>query len=176
MRVHISNTVSPQFTEVLSKVKELLLRDGKLLSECEGLGLWGSLVRGDWDPQKSDIDVYVIVSPQANLSEKQWMDLQDRWAERISEILSGIERPVTALVFPLEALRRVSHWDILDMASDSLLLYDKGKVRPLFDRIVAKAKEVGLVRKLYGLIPTWELGRPIEMGEVLRIEVEDKAQ
>ena len=145
--------------------KDLTSRE-EYLEEVEGIGIFGSLARNDFSGQMSDIDIFVIL-------EKATYSDDELWIRRIKELLDKYERDITVLVYDLPSLKKVCNWYVLELASDSLLVYDKGKVRSYFNKIIKAAEKAGLVRTVYDRHPIWGLSRAAIPGEVIRVEVTD---
>jgi len=78
-----------------------------------------------------------------------------------------------ALCYTLRAPREVESGYVLELASDSLLAYDRGRVAPLFRKIIAAARKAGLVRKKRGSRPAWGYSRPLKFGELIEVKVEN---
>lgn len=149
----------------LEGVKRDLLSLGPLLEETEAVGIFGSLARGDFG-KKSDIDVFVVVS------KNEGMEQESLWHKRIREALRGYPYNKTILLYSIKGLRMISNWHVFSLASDSVIVYDKGRVAPLFKQIVDKAEEVGLVRRQYGRCKVWAMGRKLKWGEVIEVSLD----
>lgn len=150
----------------LKGVKRDLLSLGPLLEETEAVGIFGSLARGDFG-KKSDIDVFIVLSGNGGGIENDKL-----WSKRIRGALKKYSRDKTILVYGMTHLRAICNWYVFSLASEGVIVYDKGRVAPLFSQIVAKAKEVGLVRKRYGRHPVWAMGRRLKWGEVIEVSLD----
>lgn len=152
----------------VDKIKEALLsslRDELL--ETEAIGIFGSLVRGDFH-SRSDIDIFVIIDDRIDKD-----DVDEVWENRIKQALHGFGRDITVIVYTLKGLKGVCNWYVLRLASEGILLYDKGRIKDLFQKIINTAQKIGLVEKLVGNSSIWAMGRKIEIGEIFEIRVED---
>jgi predicted nucleotidyltransferase len=149
----------------LEGVKRDLLSLGSVLEEAEAVGIFGSLARGDFG-KKSDIDIFVVVS------KNEGREQESLWHKRIREVLKRYPCDKTILLYSIGGLRAVSNWHVFSLASDGVIVYDKGQVGSLFKEIVAKANEVGLVRKRYGHHPVWAMGRKLKWGEVIEVSLD----
>jgi predicted nucleotidyltransferase len=145
--------------------KDLTSRED-YLEEVEGIGIFGSLARGDFSAERSDIDIFVVLGKATYADDELWI-------RRIKDLLVKYERDITVLVYDLGSLKKVCNWYVLELASDSILVYDKGKVKYYFDKIIEAAKKADLIRMVYNRHPIWGLGRPAAPGEVIRVEVRD---
>jgi predicted nucleotidyltransferase len=152
----------------IEEVKEALLALGDELQEAEAVGVFGSLVRGDFSPT-SDIDIFVVVKEDRD--EGGCLEVDDLWWRRIRDALRKFQRDVTVLVYSTEGLRKVSTWYVLRLASDGILVFDQGGIRELFDKILEVAKKAGLRQVKRGEYWVWS-APDLELGEVLEVEVE----
>lgn len=84
----------------MSEVKETTLSVGEKLKEVGGIGIMGSLARGDFN-EKSDIDVFVVVRER-----KEDEDVDRIWEERINGVLSKFKRDVTVIVYSMKGLKK----------------------------------------------------------------------
>lgn len=155
----------------LEGVKERLLSlDSHVLSQAEGIGLFGSLVRGDFH-SRSDIDVFIVVSDQEG---KKGLELDHIWYERIMKVLAPFQRDVTVLIYDFKCLREICNWYVLRLASDGVIIYDKeGKVNELFKKILKAAREAGLVKMIIGDVKVWAKKLPWKIGERFEVKVID---
>lgn len=111
------------------------------LGEAEAIGIFGSLVSCRFK-RGSDIDIFIVVKEKRE-------DTDMFWYRKIKEALHWADRGVTVLVYSVKGLIGVSNWYVLRLAKDGLLLYDKdGKIKDLFERILKKAEEVGIVEEV----------------------------
>lgn len=152
-------------TPTIEEVKEALLALGDELQEAEAVGIFGSLVRGDFSPT-SDIDIFVVVKED----ERGCLEVDDLWWRRIRDALSKFQRDVTVLVYSTEGLRKISNWYVLRLASDGILVFDQGNIRELFDKILKVAKKAGLRQVKRGKHWVWS-APDLKLGEVLELEV-----
>ncbi|MEW6686042.1 MAG: nucleotidyltransferase domain-containing protein [Candidatus Edwardsbacteria bacterium] len=151
----------------LDKVKGILLSRKDYLKEVEAVGIFGSLARGNFG-ERSDIDIFVILRGWKNGD-----DPQTEWYRRLSKLFSHYRRDVTVLVYSIMGLKKVATWHTLRLASEGILAYDRGRVKKIFEAIVAEAKRVGLVERQIGTRKVWMMNRPLERGEIIKIEVTD---
>jgi predicted nucleotidyltransferase len=136
------------------------------VGETEAIVITGSLAYGHFGP-RSDIDVVIVVQEKPPDRDEIF------WYHRVHAALARFHRDTTVLVYTLQGLRYVPSWYTIVLASDHIMVYDRGKVAPLFQKIIAAAKRADLVRAVYGGKPVWELGRPARWGEIIRVEVTD---
>ncbi|MEW6558399.1 MAG: nucleotidyltransferase domain-containing protein [Elusimicrobiota bacterium] len=161
---------------IIEKVKQEILNLGALLTEVEAIGIIGSLASGNFVPEKSDIDILVVLD---DLPKESWEEGGKalNWTYRIQNLLSKkCDRRVTVIITCIEFLIDISDWYVFSFASDSILIYDKGKVKKIFDKIMEKTKEWGLVQKQYETYghKLWGLNRPLNPGEILDFHLEEK--
>ena len=58
--------------------------------------------------------------------------MDDRiWWDRRSDVLQDFGRDVTVLVYTVEGLKRIITWYVLRLASEGVLVYDRGDMRGL---------------------------------------------
>ncbi len=131
--------------KVKDEVRQITLRLGK---EILAVGLFGSLVRGDFDA-RSDIDIFVITEREIPLRE------QDELYYAFSELRPRFGRDVTVLVYDINGLKRVPTWQTLNLVKDACFVYDRAEVEKIFEKILQKAEEHGIVynndEKVFGL-------------------------
>jgi predicted nucleotidyltransferase len=137
------------------------------LQQLEAIGIFGSLARKDFT-QRSDIDIFVVVDDVKDRGE----ETEKLWYDRISDLLADLCRDVTVLVYSVKALRRVATWHTIRLASEGIILYDKGKVKDIFEAIVKEAKRVGLVERKFGRRKVWMMDRPLKRGEIIEVTLE----
>jgi predicted nucleotidyltransferase len=151
----------------ISEVKEAILSLGEKLNEVEAIGIMGSLARGDFD-EKSDIDVFVVVKEKI-----PGTDVERAWWERINDALSKFKRDVTVILYSVKGLKRISNWYVLRLASEGVLLYDRGGIKDLFKKIVETARRAGLEeREAGGKRKIW-VAKNLKLRERLILEVDD---
>ncbi len=126
----------------------------------------GSLARGDFN-EKSDIDVFVVVKER-----RSNYDADRIWWERIKDALSKFRRDVTVITYSVEGLKKISNWYVLRLASEGVLVYDKGGIKELFEKILTTARKAGLVEREIGSHKVWSAPN-LKLGERLVLEVED---
>jgi len=148
----------------IDEVKEALLSLGDALQEAEAVGIFGSLARGDFSP-RSDIDIFVVVKKRG-----KGIEVDELWWHRINDALRKFQRDVTVLVYSREALRRIAGWYILRLASDGILVFDRGGIKELFDKILEAARKAGLVQVKRDEHWVWSAPH-LKPGEVLEFEV-----
>jgi len=154
----------------LDNVKNVLLTSLKdHLQEVEAIGIFGSLARGTLTP-RSDIDVFVVLE-----QEDIPIEINDMWWRRISDALQDFRRDVTVLVYSIPALKAISNWYVLRLASEGVIIYDKrNRIKELFKKIVEAAHKAGLVeRETEEGRRVWTTKRPLKFGEIIEVKVED---
>lgn len=164
MTLKKQNQQSPQVT--LDRVKETLISVlAERLQEVEALGILGSLARGNDFSEHSDIDVFVIVREKepAGATDQQWW----QW---VKQALEPFDRDVTVLVYTLAGLRTITHWYVLRMATEGVLVYDRADITGLFDQIVQAALRAGLVQERIGERRVWTL-RPERASQPLEVSL-----
>jgi len=75
---------------------------------------------------------------------------------------------VTVLVYTVKGLRAISNWYVLRLASEGILVLDRGDIGDLFKKIRQAAKAAGLTQKRVAGSWVWEAS-DMEPGEVLEI-------
>jgi predicted nucleotidyltransferase len=149
----------------IDTLREAILgMDSDVLAEAEGIGICGSIARGE-ATERSDIDIFVILDRYAP-------DADEVWYHRLNEALSDFRRDVSVLVYPMQNILEVSNWYVLRLASDGIVVYDRGNVRRVFDAVIAAARQAGLVQKRQGNGVVWTMGREMRPGEIFEVKVE----
>ncbi len=138
---------------------------GPLLEDTEGVGIVGSLARGDLRP-RSDIDILVVEKEDAGHD-------SSFWHSTIGKCLRRFDRDVSVLVFTIPVLKKVPDWNTLGLAADAIMVHDEGKVAPVLKRIVDKAHSVGLRRDYSDRWPVFKMNRPLKFGEIIKVELEN---
>jgi predicted nucleotidyltransferase len=130
------------------------------------IGICGSLARGDYH-ERSDIDIFVVIP------EENWhKGIQDEWYYRLYNLLyKRYHRDITVFVYTPELLKKVPCWATLNMVTEGILVIDRAGISKIFERIIERAKQIGLALKKIGKYPTWVMGRPVRPGEVISLEV-----
>ncbi len=151
-------------------VRDDILSLGEELEGLEGIGLVGSLIWGGFDEEKSDIDVFIVLP---DFHPEEFRAVEKRWRERLFGFLYGkYRRDVTVITYSLKSLRKVPVWHTIIMASDGLLIWDKGKVAKIFRRIVEEAEKQGLERVVCGYKhPIWRIKPPVKPGTIVKVEI-----
>lgn len=147
-------------------IRAAILSLGDKLEETEAIGICGSLARGDFH-EKSDIDIFVVVK-ERNLG----MDIDRIWWDRINEVLKEYRRDITVLVYSIKGLKKIITWYVLRLASEGILIYDKGGIKELFAKIIDAARKAGLVEKKIGNHRVWSAPK-LKIGERLVVGVKD---
>jgi predicted nucleotidyltransferase len=152
--------------ELISEIKQKIsnLRE---IDEAEAIGVCGSLARGRFN-KRSDIDLFVVIKER-----KPGIDYERLWYDRLYNILSDLKRDITVIVYSLAGLKKIVTWYVLRLASEGILLYDKGNVKGLFERIIKTAKEAGLVEREISGYKVWS-APSLKLGEELILEVKDE--
>ncbi|RKZ21722.1 hypothetical protein DRQ18_03995 [bacterium] len=152
--------------QLIDSIKNAILSLEKELEEAEAVGIMGSIARGDFN-EKSDIDIFVIVKEM-----KPGSNTERLWWNRINRVLKEFKRDITVIVYTVKALKKISNWYVLRLASEGILIYDKGNIKELFAKIIRTAKEAGLVERKIGTHKVWS-APDLEPGERLILEVKD---
>lgn len=149
------------------EIKRAILESGESFREIEGIGLCGSLARGDFSP-KSDIDIFIVIPD--GLSEREvWLV----WNKKLRGYLKAFGRDITVLVHSLKSLREISSWYVLRLASEGQLIYDpKGEVETLFKKIIKAAKNAGLAEDEIHGHKYW-VKKDLKIGEAFEIRVSE---
>lgn len=152
-------------SSLIKKVEEAILSlEEEELKEAEGIGLCGSLVRGDFT-DRSDIDIFVIVKEK-----EPGVDVEGLWYRRMSKVLERIDRDITVLVYSMKGLKEICNWYVLRLASEGILIFDSGKIAELFGRIKTSAKEAGLIEESDGKHRFWRF-KKIKLGQVREVKL-----
>jgi predicted nucleotidyltransferase len=149
------------------EIKKAILESGESFREIEGIGLCGSLARGDFSP-KSDIDIFIVIPD--GLSEREvWLV----WNKKLRGYLKAFARDITVLVYSLKSLREISSWYVLRLASEGQLIYDpNGKVETLFKKIIKAAENAGLTEEEIHGHKYW-VKKDLKIGEAFLIRVNE---
>jgi len=152
---------------LFEEVKKIILESGESFSGIEGVGLCGSIARGDFSP-KSDIDIFIIIAN--GLSEREvWLT----WNKKLRGLLKVFGRDITILVYSLQSLTEISSWYVLRLASEGKLIYDRdGKIEKLFKKIILTAKDAGLVEEEIHGHKYW-IKKDLRIGETFEIRVNE---
>jgi len=151
---------------VFDKVKQALVSLGPALQGAEAIGLFGSLARGKGFTERSDIDVFIVV--------KQKDEGTDEYGyAKISDALADLRRDVTVLVYSVKSLREVASWYVLRLASEGIVLFDRGGIRELFEKIVKAALLAGLLeRETEAGRKVWTIPK-VKLGKEVEVKVDD---
>lgn len=122
--------------KVTDEIRQITLRLGK--REVLAVGLFGSLARGDFG-ERSDIDIFVITEEQVPLKE------QDELYYAFSELIPRFGRDITVLIYDIRSLKRIPTWQTLNLVKDAHFVYDRAEIAALFEKILRKAAEHGIV-------------------------------
>ena len=153
-------------TVTVEEVKRAILTLGHELEEAQAVGICGSLARGEDFSERSDIDIFVVVEKKG-----PGIELDKLWWKRIKRALRRFGRDVTVLVYSRKGLERISNWHVLRLASEGILVFDKGGVGELFDKIKKAAREAGLREERIGSSVVWT-SKGLKFGEVLEVKLE----
>ncbi|HIE52897.1 MAG TPA: nucleotidyltransferase domain-containing protein [Armatimonadetes bacterium] len=149
-------------------VREDILSLGERLEEVEAVGIVGSLAWDNFDEKRSDIDLFVVLPDGL----EDYEAVEKRWWKLLHGLLAPkYQRDVDILFYTLKTVRQVPRWESLSMASDGVLIFDKGKVGKLFKRIVQEAEKQGLERIQFHNRPLWQIKPPVKIGTVVRVEI-----
>jgi len=138
--------------------------------------LYGSLARGEADPHKSDIDLYVVAKRWPRFFNRRFEILEDAFKEleatqEYREALSK-ELHVSFSEYPLTMKEALRHGPLdLEVYADGIVLYDHegfadrkfSELESRLTRIGAQQKEVGKRKRLWILKPKVEFGEVIEV-------------
>ena len=150
----------------IEKIKNTLFSSDIKFEELICLGICGSLARGDFN-EKSDIDIFIVVE------DNKWKkELTEIWYHRLKKILRNYHRGLTVLIYPVKGLKMIATWQVFSLASEGIILYDRGNIKELFEKIIEKTEEWGLVKKKYGRHPVW-MFKDIEPGKEIELKLED---
>ncbi len=154
-----------QQQQMLDEVRQSLLSLGVQLKEAAAIGVCGSLVRpGAWGA-RSDIDVFVVVEHLKPNGETDRL-----WWNRVRDALDSLNRDVNVLVYSRRGLEAVSNWYVLRLASEGVLVYDRGGIAELFAEIRAAALRAGLVEDEVDGSRFWRIN-DLQLGEVFEVKV-----
>lgn len=146
------------------KVKRAFSRWAEKSENVCGIGIFGSLARGDFN-KYSDIDVFVIVK------EKKGYQTSLDWYRKINNLLKDFKRDVTVLVYPMRALKLISSWYVLRLAREGILLYDNANIKEIFRDIIKEAKRHRLIEEKIGRHKVW-VAKNLRLGETLELKLE----
>ena len=153
--------------KILEEIKKAILKSGESFKEIEGIGLCGSLARGDFS-SKSDIDIFIVI-PEGLSEREAWLT----WNKKLREFLKDFERDITVLIYSLKSLREISSWYVLRLASEGQLIYDRdGKVETLFKKIIQVAKKAGLTEEEIHGHKYW-IKKDLKIGKTFEIRVNE---
>jgi predicted nucleotidyltransferase len=128
--------MSIDIQEVKNEVRQAVL--GMRKDEILAAGLFGSVVRGDFD-DKSDIDIFVITGKELSLRE------QDELYYDLSEAVNKFGRDVTVLTYDLDGLKKVPTWQTLNLLKDGSFVYDRAEIEKVFKKILEEAEKQGII-------------------------------
>lgn len=150
----------------IEKIRDEILSLGNEIEEAEAIGICGSFTRKDFN-ERSDLDVFVILKDG-----KYDNNIEMFWWKRIKKALKIFRRDVTVFVYTIKDLKKIINWYVLRIASDGILIYDKGNVKELFKKIIRAARDAGLVEKVRGNYKVWSAPK-IKIGENLVVELKE---
>ena len=155
----------------LEKVKQALLAVGPALEQAEAVGIIGSLLREDFN-ERSDIDLLIVMDDET-YRQRPAVEWRRHWRSVFGPALAKYRRDLSCILYPVISLRKVSNWYVLVVASDAVLVHDRGNVAPLFQRIIDAAHNAGLVKIKRGVHTVWRSATPLKFGQLIKVEVED---
>ena len=138
--------------------------------------LYGSLARGEAEPDKSDIDLYVVA--------KRWPHFFNHRFEILEEVFKELEATqeyrealskglhVSFSEYPLTVQEALRHGPLdLEVYADGIVLYDRegfadrkfSELESRLNRIGAQQKDVDKGKKLWILKPKVEFGEVIDV-------------
>jgi len=91
--------------------------------EIEAIGLIGSIMTEHFH-EYSDLDIYIIFAKG-----KYNYNVDKCWRKKIYDILSDYHRDKNIFCYEIGDLIKIITWYVFEMASDSILIYDHGKVK-----------------------------------------------
>lgn len=152
---------------MFEEIRKTMLDSKELFNEVEGIGLCGSMARGDFT-SKSDIDIFIVIPD--DFSEREvWIT----WNKKLRDLLEIYRRDITVLVYSLKSLKEISSWYVLRLASEGKLVYDReGKIEGLFRKIIQAAKEEGLIEEEIHGHHYWTK-KDLRIGETFEIRVRE---
>lgn len=137
------------------QIQHLLNRYSTIMKEFFGerllsIAVFGSVARGEALFPKSDIDILIVMEGVENLSFGQRMKLTLDIEEKLSRTKEyakfkddfGIRPNFQEIIFAPDELR-VHPPILLDLTTDSIILYDTGILREELDKIKIRLKELG---------------------------------
>jgi predicted nucleotidyltransferase len=154
--------------EILARVKKALSGMEAHLPSIVALGIFGSLARGDFR-EKSDIDIFLVV-------EKGEITLEEEidYRQKLKTSLKELGRDITLMVIPSEAIKKIDNWYILRLAKDAILLFDKGNISSLFQRILIRAREAGLGERKIDGTRVWCIEGKFKPGQVVEVNLNEE--
>ncbi len=148
--------------QLIKKIKNKILAID--LVDVEGIGIFGSLARGYDFNHHSDIDIFVVVKEHTE-------EMDTILPNKIRNGLVEIDRDVTVLIYSVKGLKSICNWYVLRLASEGILLYDRGReIKLLFKKIIKAAKDAGLKRIKRDNDLVWSINRPLKIGEVFEVK------
>jgi len=150
---------------IVEEIRKAIIGSNESLKQVEGIGLFGSLARGDFS-SKSDIDIFIII-PDGFSENEAWL----AWNKRLRKLLKDFKRDITVLVYSMKSLKEISSWYVLRLASEGKLIYDQGgKIGKLFEKIIQAAQNAGLVEEEIHGYKYW-IKKDLRIGETFEIKV-----
>jgi hypothetical protein len=161
---------------LLRKAIKLYLEQAKRVggNNLVSVVLFGSVARGDFSPDESDLDFLVVFERLPDSPEGQ-VRLSQRISRPVQEALGCLKSGGPHITFSeilKTRIRAAYHTPLyLDMVEDAKILYDKGGFfKGVLDLIRARMRELGSVRKW---LPDgrwyWDLKPDYKFGEVFEI-------
>lgn len=150
----------------LKDIEKSLLSIDK--EDALAIGICGSLARGDYH-ERSDIDVFVILPDEGDSEERTL-----KWIYKIRNALSKFKKDVTVFVYTLNSLKKICNWYVLRLADEGKIIYDKGEIKKLFQKIIETAYRAGMKKVKRGKSCVWTIGKTPEIDKPFVIEVKDE--
>lgn len=148
----------------VDNVKKAILSLGEKLNEISAIGITGSLAFGNFNKEKSDVDLFVI----SNGEEYEKKELE--WMRLLTKLIGEkFGRKASVIFYPVSGLIKISGWKVISMASDGILIFDRDNIKDIFSRIVEKARSIGLRRTVIYNQPIWEVENIEKTGEVFSL-------
>lgn len=156
-------------TRIIKRLRRNILSSKEVLRETEAVGIFGSLARGDF-AERSDIDIFIVLREEDFVRQR---DPHMLWYRRMRELTKELNREITVLIYTPESLREICNWYVLRLASEGVVIFDKGNIARLLEEIVEVAKEAGLEERELKGYKYW-YAKDLKLGDVLELRVKDE--
>ena len=152
--------------DILEDIRQSILSLGKTLEEAEAIGICGSLARGNFH-EKSDIDIFIILKTKG-----PGVNPYIYWWNIFHDILGKFHRDISIFIYSVDSLKNISNWYVLRLVSEGIILFDKGEVKNLFQKIQNTALDAGLVEVIDKEHRYWTF-KDLKLGEEREIKVNE---